>query len=78
MVADKLVNIGGKEVEWKAIIKFLNSIDLELVPTKRKKVVDINSNGSSRKKKGAKELHNLKFGINYDWPKKATRRSSSK
>lgn len=66
----KLVNIGGRIVEWKTVLKFLNSVELELVPFNYN-VVNIGSNWSTRKKGGVRKLHKLQFGINYDQTEKA-------
>lgn len=73
-IQGKKINIGGRLVEWEAVIDFLKSLDLELVP-------NINNTSKSdnvkyvKKKASSRELQNLQFGINYDKPIKAKGKS---
>ncbi|PON37814.1 hypothetical protein PanWU01x14_317300 [Parasponia andersonii] len=60
-----VVNIGGRPIEWKAVEEFLHKMKLQLVPS----AIDNNEMGgskTSRRKGGARELHNLQVRINYN------------
>ena len=57
--------MGVSKEEWDRFSKLLNKMDVSLVPIQRKvKHKKSESKGSSRK--GARELNNLKCGINYE------------
>ncbi|PON34321.1 hypothetical protein PanWU01x14_345280 [Parasponia andersonii] len=59
----RTVIIGGRAVEWEAIVQFLEDMKLKLVPS-NDTTTETKGKRSVRRKKGERELHNLQFGVN--------------
>ena len=62
---DKTESLKGRDVEWEKVQDILSQLGQHLVPKNKMTNMEGSRNGD-RRKKGIRELQNLKFNVNYD------------